>query len=70
MYVCMYVCIGFKVYRGFRVGIPHIALAIHLAMAAVKDLGSRVQHEPLVHVRYCRHFGLRSTPLSLATHGI
>ena len=31
---------------------------------------SRGQHEPFVHVRYCRHFGLRSTPLSLATHGI
>ena len=31
---------------------------------------SRVQHGPFVHVRYCRHFGLRSTPLSRATHSI
>ena len=39
MYVCMYVCIGFRAYMGFMIGMHYIALEIHLAMAAVKDLG-------------------------------
>ena len=42
IYICMYVCIGFRVYMGVRVGMPYIALEIHLARAAVKDLRIRV----------------------------